>query len=176
MRLSILPLAAVMLLAAAASSPARASEGDKALSVYLGYGTYAVASDEAEDPSAHGAVVGVDFERGVSDSLSLRISGGGGGYYGDDDASYSGQLTVGITYLLDVVKYVPYVNLGLGGIVIGGGEMDTEIAALLELGGGLDILHSRTFSYGVQIRFESFLEQTAFFTAGVRATWRWGFF
>jgi hypothetical protein len=176
MRLPTLPLAAaVCAVAVLCPAPAAASEGESALSVYLGYGTYAVV-DEDERPSGHGTVIGLDFERGVSDALSLRVSGGGGGYLGDDRTTYSGQFTVGITYLLDVVKYVPYVNVGLGGIVIGGGGMNTEFAGLLELGGGVDILHSRSFSYGVQLRFESFIEQTAFFTAGVRATWRWGFF
>ena len=159
------------------SATAAASEGESALSAYLGYGTYAVAEEnQDDDPSGHGAVIGVEYERGVSDALNLRVWGGGGSYRGDDRTTYSGQFTVGITYLLDVVKYVPYVNVGLGGIVIGGGDMDTEIAGLLELGGGVDILHSRTFSYGVQVKFESFVEQTAFFTAGARATWRWGFF
>ena len=75
-----------------------------------------------------------------------------------------------------MLKYVPYVNLGVGGIILGGGDVDLDVTALLEMGGGLDVLHSRSFSYGAVIRFESYIQETAFFTAGLRMTWHWGFF
>jgi hypothetical protein len=165
----LVAIIAVALVSAAA--PAAASDDESALSVSLAYGTYAI-----PDYNPHGAVLGVEYERGFSDALAWRISGGAGGYTLDGQRSYSGHLTAGLTYLFDVLKYVPYANLGVGAIVIGGGEVDTQVKALIEIGAGLDVLHSRSLSYGVQLRFESFASQTAFFTAGVRATWRWGFF
>jgi hypothetical protein len=165
----LVALIAVVLVSAAA--PAAASDGESALSVSLGYGTYSI-----PDTNPHGGVLGVEYERGFSDALSWRVSAGGGGYALNGQLSYSGHLIAGITYLFDVLKYVPYANLGVGGIVIGGGDVDTQVNGLIELGAGLDVLHSRSFSYGVQLRFESFVSQTSFFTAGVRATWRWGFF
>lgn len=145
------------------------------MSIFGGYGTYSV-----PDHTPDGAVIGVDYERGFSDAMSVRASGGIGAYVLDNDdmgTSYSAHATVGLTYLFDVLKYVPYVNVGVGGIVLTGGPLeDTKLSALLELGVGLDILHSRTFSYGVQARLETFIQETAFFSAGVRATYRWGFF
>ena len=48
---------------------------------------------------------------------------------------------------------------------------------LLELGGGLEVLQSRSLSYGVQPRFASFIADHESSSAlGVRASWRWGFF
>lgn len=154
---------------------AHAGEDDRALSMSLSFARYAL-----KDSSADGAVLGADFERGFSETLSFRVSGGGG-YYLGDDPSYTGHLTLGVTYMFDVVKWVPYANIGIGGIFIGGGgtgedAIDTGFKGLIELGAGLDILHSRKFSYGVIMRFESFVQTTAFFTLGVRATYRWGFF
>ena len=168
MKLQIAVAAAILLCAA---RPSAASDDESALSVSLGYGTYAV-----PDSNPHGSVLGVDYERGFSDALSFRASGGAGAYYGNDQLTYSGHLVLGITYLFDVIKYVPYANLGLGGIAIFGEEDGTRLSPLVELGVGVDVLHSRTFSYGVQLRFETFLQETSFFTGGLRATWRWGFF
>lgn len=169
MRIHAALLAAVLVLGAAPPR-AQAAEGENTLSLFLGYGTLARA-----DQQPSGGVLGLDFERGFSDALAWRLSGGLGTYPGTP-LTYSGHLTAGLTYLFDVLKYVPYANLGVGAIAIGGGDLDPEVSALLELGAGLDVLHSRSFSYGVQLRFESFLEQTSFFTVGVRASWRWGFF
>ncbi len=153
------------------AQPALASDDESALSVSLGYATYVVSEYRPD-----GLALAVEYERGFSDAFAWRIAGGGGGYYGDSGLSYSGHLVGGLTYLFDVLKYVPYAQVGLGGIVIAGGDQDVKISPLVELGAGLDILHSRTFSYGIRLAFESFLLETSFFTAGVRATWRWGFF
>jgi hypothetical protein len=151
-------------------APVQAADGERALSLGLGYATYT-----QPDYNPHGAVLGMDFERGFSDALSWRVSGGAGAYY-RDGLSFSGHLTIGLTYLFDVLKYVPYANAGIGGIIIGSGERDIDVSPLAEIGVGLDILRSRTASYGVYIRFETLLQETSFLTAGVRSTWRWGFF
>lgn len=153
------------------AGPARAGEDDRALSVSLSYGTFSI-----PDHTPKGSVLGLDYERGFSEVLAFRASTGGGVYFEDGSRSYSGHLVLGITYLMDVLKYVPYVNAGVGCILLGGGDVDLDLSALLEFGVGLDVLHSRTFSYGAVVRFESYIQETAFFTAGVRATWRWGFF
>lgn len=159
------------LFAVALATPTAASDDESALSLSLGYGTY-----DIPDHSPHGGVLGIDYERGFSDALSLRVSGGAGAYYEDGQTTYTSHVVAGMTYLFDVIKYVPYTSAGLGAIVIAGGEQDTQVNALVELGVGLDVLHSRAFSYGIQAKLEKFLESTAFFTAGMRVTWRWGFF
>ncbi len=167
MRLPSLVLAGAL---SALALPAAASEDDSALSISLGYGTVSV-----PDHQLHGGVLGLEYERGISDVLAWRIAAGGGFYY-EDAAAWSSQGTLGLTYVLDVLKYVPYAMVGVGGIVVGGGELETDASALIELGGGLDILHSRELSYGLQVKFETLLQETSFFTAGARITWRWGFF
>jgi hypothetical protein len=165
---------AIFLLAAllALPAPGLAADGERALSATLGYATYSL-----PEYTPHGAALGLDYERGFSDALSWRISGGAGIYY-RDGLSYSGQLTAGLTYLFDVLKYVPYVNAGIGGIVIvdPGAEPAVDFSPLAEIGVGLDVLRDRTSSFGVYLRFETLLQETSFFTAGVRSTWRWGFF
>ncbi len=169
MRIAVATAAVAAFLAVA--GPASAGEDDRSLSLSLSYATYAI-----PDHSPKGAVLGVDYERGFSEALAVRVSGGTGAYYEDSSASYTGHLVVGMTYLFDVLKYVPYINGGVGGIVIAGGDTDTHFAPLVEVGVGLEILHSRTFSYGAILRFESQIKETHFFTGGLRITWRWGFF
>lgn len=154
-----------------APATALASDGEHALSVSLGYGTYLV-----PDYSPDGAVLGLSYRRGFSDAFAWRVSGGGGLYHGADQLTYSGHMTFGLTYLLDVLKYVPYIEVGAGAIVIAGGDAGTDVSPLVQVGVGLDVLRSRTFSYGLHLEFESLLQETSFFHAGVRATWRWGYF
>ena len=155
----------------ALGSPAMASDGESSLSLSASYGTYIKG-----ETSPDGGVLGIAFERGFSRALAWRVNGGVGLYRGAGQTSYSGHATAGFTYLLDVLKYVPYVEAGIGGIVIAAGEDGTSVAPLVQGALGLDILRSRTFSYGVRIDFETLFQGTSFFTAGVRATWRWGFF
>lgn len=151
-------------------APALASDGENAFSISLGYATYSL----AEDTSSHGSALGLEYERGFTDALSWRIAAGGGAFYGDSQLSYGANLAFGVTYVFDVLKFVPFAQAGVGGIVIAADG--TEIKPLIELGAGLDILRSRSFSYGVVVKFETFLQQTSLFTAAARATWRWGFF
>ncbi len=142
------------------------------LSLSLGYAGYTL-SDQEE--SASGAAVGVEYERGVTDAVWLRGQAGIG-VYPLGDWSYSGDASVGFTYALDVIRYVPYVKGGLGALAVTGAEVDTALYPLVEAGAGLDILHSRSLSYGAFARLEAFFEGTAFFTAGARVSYRWGFF
>jgi hypothetical protein len=166
-------LLAVLLAIGLQASPALAGEDDRSLSVGLGYGRFSVPDDIAP----HGGVLSFDYEHGFADALSFHASAGGGYYpVGDGAPGYGAQASLGLTYLFDVVRYVPYIRLGLGGIVLRAEELDTDVSPLLELGIGMDVLHSRSWSYGIAARFESFIVDTSFFTAGVRVSYRWGFF
>lgn len=169
------PVAIVLLTMLALPDPAAASDGETALSVFAGYGGMSITQDD-DEIQPNGGAIGVDFERGFSEILSWRISAGGGVYTGEEGMAYSTHATAGFTYIFDVLKWVPYANLGVGGILVTGEGFDTRVHPLVELGFGIDKLHSRTFSYGVVVRVESFVTNTAFFSGGVRATWRWGFF
>ena len=177
-----LPLAIAAL--AVAASPAIADEGETTLSAYGGFASFAIDAEDSDDTSTGlGFGLGVDYERGLTETLWLRLSGGGALYSGRP-TSASGQATIGLTYVFDVLKYVPYGHVGAGGAVLWAdrapGEpepmRETSLVPLIELGGGLDILSGDDFSWGVHLRLQSFVTQTALFTAGLRLSWRWGFF
>jgi hypothetical protein len=159
-----------------ASRAARAGEGESALSPSLGWATYATPGkeDKVLSPTV-GAAIGVTYERGISEALSWRVSLLGGGFVGGGTTG-AAWLAGGVVYRFDVLKYVPYVEASVGGIALGGAPLPGTIDPLLELGGGLDVLSSRERSYGVEVRVGSFAGDTTIVTAGLRMTWRWGYF
>ncbi len=161
---------AAALACALVAPAAHAEEDERAFSLSLSYARYTIPDHEPD-----GGVIGIDYERGLSDAVWLRGSVGGGLYYSDGPA-YSGHAIIGLTYAFDVLKYVPYANVGVGAIIVAGDEFDTEIEPLIEIGGGVDFLRSREFSWGFVVRYETFTNETSFVTSGVRMTWRWGFF
>jgi len=150
---------------------AAADDGETALSVGLAYASFAI-----PDREPAGAALGFDYERGVADEIWFRASLQAAGYAPDGGPSFGGQGTLGLTYIIDVIKYVPYLHAGVGAAAIGGGELDNQLHPLAEIGAGLDKLARRGLSYGVFARVGSFLDDSAFTTVGARATWRYGFF
>lgn len=120
----------------------------------------------------------MDYEYGLTDLIWLRASGGGGVFYDRtaEAPAYAGFAEVGITYVLDVLKYVPHVDLGVGGVVLHTEGIEEPVRPLISIGGGVDLLQSRSRSMGIYSRFESFLGQSALFQVGVRTSWRSGFF
>jgi hypothetical protein len=167
-------LAAAAVLGCALAT-ARADEGESAFSVGLGYAGISI-----PDHTANGGDLSLEYERGVTDVVWLRASLGGGLLLDAGSRVESGHGTVGLTYVLDVLRYVPYVTLGAGAIYLRGSSVEEDLSdpvqPLIQLGGGLDVLVDRELSYGVYARFESYLTRTAFFSVGARVSWRWGFF
>jgi hypothetical protein len=157
-------------------APLHASEDERALSLVPAYGTLSLGQGEGTQTlSAEGGMLSVDYERGVTDALWFRATGGAGVFASDQGTIVAGTAIVGLTYAFDVLRYVPYANLGAG-ILWTEGAVAREVRPVLELGFGLDVLTSRTASYGLVMRFQSFASQSAYFTIGPRITWRWGFF
>jgi hypothetical protein len=147
-----------------------ASEGERVLSISGAYATFTI-----PDHTTHGGAGGIDFARGLSDTFSVRVSGSGG-VYSEDGLAWSGMAAVGLDYVFDVIKYVPYLNLGFGAIVIGGDALETEVKPVLEMGAGVEFLRGRDRSWGVVVRLYSAASDITVFTAAVRTSWRWGFF
>ena len=171
---------------AAGVLPARA-EGERALSVDLGWATFSApgkASGKMAPPSVSpdiGGTLGAIYEHGISSDLSLRgelagclFTGGTG--KGQSDPSYAALGDVGAVYRFDVLKYVPYAFAGIGGLYAGGGPIDRGSELVLAIGGGLDILQSRTRSWGFEGRVASFGGDVTVFSLAVRGSVRWGFF
>jgi hypothetical protein len=162
----------------AAPRRAAAGAGESGLSVTGGYASFT----EGDVSASLGGALGAEYERGISESLAWRVGVDGAVFYAsateehDGGTSFAGRAGGGLIYLFDVLKYVPYASLGAGVSLVGGGPLATEVHPVLELGGGLDVLHDRGLSYGVWGRLASFVDDSAAFTAGVRVTWRWGYF
>src|SRR2546422_478038 len=82
----------------------------------------------------------------------------------------------GLPPVFDVLRVVPYVDLGGGVLAAGSGGVTTTAKGIMELGAGLDVLMSRQWSWGVTVKFDAFASQATVFVAGARLTYRWGFF
>ena len=163
-------LAALLL---CAGGVARASEGERALSVNAGYATYS----SGDDRNPHGGAVGVGYEYSLSDALWLRGAATGGAYVDDGSSAWSSHATFGVTYVFDVLRYVPYANIGAGVLLTDSGADSAPIAVdpIVEIGVGLDVLSRRERSYGGFLRVSA-LSDTTLFWAGARVSWRSGFF
>jgi hypothetical protein len=162
---------ALALTLVAGAAPARADDGESALSISAGYSSFAI--PEHEPP---GGALGLEYEHGIGDSMWVRAAAAGGVYGGDEGAAYAGLASLGITYVVDVLRYLPYLHAGVGGALLGGGALDTQAHPLVELGAGVDLLRGRDLSYGLWARVGSFIDDSATVGAGFRVTWRWGFF
>ena len=185
MRFAPLPALVVLALAATAT-PARA-EGERALSLTLGWATFSTTGESINNmapPTVSpdvGGSLGLIYEHALSSDLSLRGELAGGAFYGggtekQSKGSYAGIADVGVTFRFDVLKYVPYAFAGIGGVASTGGPIDSQVDLVLAIGGGLDVLTSRARSYGVEARLASFGGDITLFTLGVRGTLRWGYF
>lgn len=160
-----------------APSPAWAGDGETAASAAVGYATYGTPDDRMQEtltPTA-GATVQATYERGFGDDAAWRVQLAGS-IYGGGGIAGTGLATVGLTYRLDVLRYVPYAAIGVGVLARGGGPFATGFEPALEVGGGVDVLRGRARSWGVAAAITSFASDTTTLTVTVRSTWRWGYF
>lgn len=165
-----------LLLALLVPRAAAAVEGESALSVSVKFATLNVVREREADVSAVGGALVVDYQRGIGDTFWLRGAAGGAVHDADGGAVYAGHATAGITYAVDVLKYVPYLGIGAGALVIGGGPLETGVRPYIELGAGVEVLESPTFSWGADARLSSFISGVTVFMVGPRVSWRWGYF
>jgi hypothetical protein len=166
------PLCSLGCLAVAAlpAGSAHAGADDRALGVSLAYAALAVPGR-----SPQGGAVALDYSHGLGDAVSLRVALLGGALVEDGDATTVGQGIAGISYALDILKYVPYVTLGAGAAVSGGAG-GAALHPEIELGLGLDVLRGRSLSYGPFARVAAYLDESTLVTVGVRVATRWGIF
>lgn len=165
-------IAAAFLVLSVGQPPlAYADEGESSFSAGVALSGFSI-----PDHNPAGGLLGVDYEYSLSEAVWLKVSAGGGGYYDDGNPAFAGYSHVGISYLIDVLKYVPHIDLGVGALAIHADDVEEPVLPLIELGVGIDFLTSKKRSYGVFARFESFLGRSAFYSVGMRTSWRWGFF
>ena len=170
------------------------AEGDRALSLDLGYGTFSVpgvASGNMQPPSISpdwGVDLGATYEHSVSTDIGFRFELAGSLFDGGavaagtakkkqpSNLSYAGLGAAGIVFRFDVLKLVPYAFGGVGGVVSSGGPINNGTDFVVVVGGGVDWLSSRTRSYGIEGRLASFGGDITVFTLNLRGSLRWGYF
>jgi len=161
------------------------AEGERALSVGLGWATFSALgkpmgrqAPPTLSPDIGGALV-ASYEYSISSDIALRGELAGGVFHGGNQAmqsawSYASLGDAGAVFRFDVVKVVPYLFGGVGGVVSGGGPIDRGVDFVLVAGGGVDWLYSRERSIGAEVRIASFGGDITLATIGVRGTLRWG--
>jgi hypothetical protein len=168
------------LLAVLAAPPAaHAADGESALSVSADFASLIVDQGTTTRPnekSGVGGLIGIDYQRGFGDSFWLRGGLGAGALGVNGQAGYAAVGTVGLTYAVDVLKYVPYVGIGAGGVLVGGGALNTHVDPVIDLAAGIEVQQSPSFSFSVEGRFESVWAKTTLFIIGPRASFKWGYF
>jgi hypothetical protein len=163
----------------AAVAPRGARADESALSGTVGWAAFSF--PDAEDPevditSYAGGALALEYERAFGESVSGRIELAGAVFHHEDGTALLGLGDVGVTYRFDVLKWVPYLFGGVGAVITDGGPLRGSIDPVIVLGGGLDILQSRSRSYGGEVRLASFAGDVTTFTLGFRYTIRWGYF
>lgn len=161
------------------------ADGERALSAGLGWATFSALGKPVGkqapptlSPDIGGSLV-ASYEYSISSDVALRgeLAGGvfhGGGQAGQSQTSYASLGDAGAVFRFDVLKVVPYLFGGLGGVVAGGGPLDRGASFVLVVGGGVDWLYSRERSLGLEARVASFGGDITIATFGVRGTLRWG--
>jgi hypothetical protein len=144
-----LALAVLALIAAlGAPSPARAAEGEGVLSGGLSF--------DAALGSGGGASYGFGalalFRHGLADDWNLYVAGSYAGLLGPGPRADLGGLTVGASYVLDAVTWVPEIYAGVG--VFGSpatGAYRTDVG--VEAGLQLDWRRYREFAVGGRVGY-----------------------
>jgi len=168
-------LAAVAALAAPA-----AAEGDRALSIGIGYATLSgpgmrLGQTVPPTVSAEGGAISLMYEHSLGSDVSLRGEIGAHAFNG---GAYAGLAGIDAVYRYDVVKWVPYVFGGLGTLAAGGGPIDRGLQPVLTVGGGVDWLLSRDRSVSIlpEVQLASFGGDVTVFSVELRGSIRWGYF
>jgi hypothetical protein len=162
---------AAFALVASAPAAARAGDGESALGIAAAYGQVAIPEHEPI-----GGALAIDYRRGISDALWLRGALVGAALRTGGETSYLGQASLGIGYALDVLRYVPYVDLGIGAAWLGGGALEAEVHPQLQIGVGLDVRVGREMSWGPFASMAGYLDEASAIAVGLRCAYRWGYF
>jgi hypothetical protein len=174
----------LILVAAAGTAHAegeRALSGDAGLATFSALGKKVGSMAQPQLSPDIGFTLGGSFEYMIGADFALRAEGAGtmftGGEEKDESSlSYAVLGGVGAAFRFDVLKYVPYAFVGVGGMATFGGPIDRGANLMLSVGGGLDVLQSRERSYGGELRIASFGGDVTIVTLSFRASCRWGFF
>jgi len=137
-----------------------------------------------------GAGLGLHYTYGFNDQLNLMIEGNGSIVAADQKQDYAGapltrpaevdHLSAGVGYVIDVLRWVPYVGVLASGYRLSGGTVDGSLfVAGAALAVGLDYQLSRHWAVGLAARQHFLLTQMSTYptytTLGLRFEYMWGF-
>ena len=172
---SAIPIAAALAALALGERRARAVERESALGADAGPAILIVSGKGSPDV---GATVGVHYTYGLSDAFNLVANAGWSlvalGETGSDATRPSSLINVnaGLAYVLDVLQWVPWASLELGGYALQGGTIPgAKLEAGAAIGLGLDYRVTRSWSLGVVVHQHLLLDMSTYpsFTRSRRA-------
>jgi hypothetical protein len=146
-------------LATAGGTARAAGEAEWQLSMRLGAANVSLGSIDPRAPWGMGGAL--DLEYGISDAWAARVSIGGSLHPVTPDMKTglpAGEVTAttalaGVTYTFDVLRLVPYAELGLGFVRFGGAVSQPHSTLATELGIGADYLLTRRWACGVSFQY-----------------------
>jgi hypothetical protein len=142
---------------AAARAHAAAGEEEWQLSARAG-----AAALDVDGRAPIGATAGLDLEYGINDAWAARLSVGAGFHPVDADPKNhlpggtvrTTSALLGMTYTFDVLRLVPYLQMGVGVINFGGAVVTPGTAFDAELGLGADYLLTRRWAVGGVLQYQ----------------------
>ncbi len=177
--------AALVAVALVAASNAGAVEREHHLGVDLGAAMLVVSDKSAADV---GPALGVHWSYGLSDAFNLMVDGAWSAV--DIGEKAQGPTTpktrpmnvtnvdVGVAYVFDVLQWVPWAGVLVGGYALAGGTLPSaKLLPGAAIALGLDYRWSRTLLFGVSVRQHAFTESStypSFTQAFARIEYSWG--
>lgn len=143
---------------------------------------------------AVGAGIGVHYTYGINDQFNVMAEGSfnlvnfgvskdenldPNQRYGRRPLTLS-HVSAGIGYVIDVIRWVPYIGVLVGGYHLAGGDVDGSLFLPgIEAAAGLDYQFNRHWAAGIAGRQHVFVtaldEFPSFTTIMLRAQYQWGF-
>jgi hypothetical protein len=148
--------------------PSAAVEREHQLGVDLGGSMLVVADKGTPDL---GPMVGAHWTYGLSDAFDLMVEGSWSLLALNEDVTskstprtrpvWGANADVGIAYVFDVLRWVPYAGVLAGGYTLGGGTLqDPKVLAGVAFAVGLDYRFTRTLCAGLSARQHMLLTDT----------------
>jgi Outer membrane protein beta-barrel domain len=159
LRATAITVAVAAALAGAEGTARAAGEAEWQLSMRLGAANVSLGSIDPRAPWGMGGAL--DLEYGITDAWAGRISIGGSLHPVSPNMQsglQAGEVTattalVGVTYTFDVLRLVPYAEIGLGLVRFGGAVNQPRSTLASELGVGADYLLTRRWACGVSFQY-----------------------
>lgn len=164
------------------ASPARAVERENQLGADLGCAILVVKDKSTPEV---GAGIGAHYSYGITDSFNLMVEGAWSLVALDETRNaktpathpaWMANANVGVGYVLDVLRWVPYFGLLVGGYGLAGGSMSgAKVLPGAEIALGLDYRFGRSLTTGVALRQHVLSDTYPSFTqAFARVEYSWG--